>query len=670
MRDDTTSATAAGDASDGVTAPSGDVGTALGAAEGAAASLPRQDYLSHRPVAASWWANPSLAALLVWLVCLPVAFAAVRLIRPGNPFDLRTAMVPLAAGVAGLAVMAIVAWQGRAELVSGLGAGLLAGWIAFTMRLALHGTPFGFSGLGGDGGRMAGMANRYMSTWRSSDGIVPSVPSHYPPLFPWLIGHTAALIHTPAWQLLGPAEAITLSGAVVAGFALWRRLVPGPVALAVTLTVLLSFALPQKAYEILALAIFTPWALAAFGRPPRGRLHWLPAGVIGGLSVVLYWAYIMYGALGIAALIVMTWRASPERGRYLRHIVLTIAVAAVVSSWYLVPYVAWAVMHGVQEMDMFHGGGISASPLPFLAMTPLAALELAGLAGLAWYRSRTWWATPLLLLTASTYAYWLLYLTVFVVRGHTGSLQDTPRLIEPLLATAGVLTAVQAWPGLIRRLAAARVPPSGLPAFALCLLIAWTAVGLWQAWMPGGPPAANRAAVSPPYETIGAFKYALPDGRYPRFGPRVRFPWFPVGPIEADVNSVDGPDALPVTLSVSEQLFAYVRWPGYAAVSATSAGATTQWLSRYAALTQLSRVSNPAAFADRAAHTPFGAIDVFILRRGQSHWTWRPRGSLPEKTVVFTPAQFDPASFAIFTNLPDHIVVAVRRPRLSTAGNW
>lgn len=319
---------------------------------------------------------------------------------------------------------------------------------------------------------------------------------------------------------------------------------------------------------------------------------------------------------------------------------------------------------------MYRGGGISASPLPFLARTPLAMLELAGLAGLAWYRSRTWWATPLLLLTASVYAYWLLYVTVFIGSGHTGSLQDTPRLIEPLLAMAGVLTTVQASPGLIRRLGAARTLPSGLPAFALCLLIAWTAVGLWQAWMPGGPPAANGPTVPSPNETIDAFKYPLPDGRYPRFGlPSRRVSWFPVGPIEADVKSVDGPDALPVTLSVSERLFAFVTWPGYAAVYDTSAGATTQWRSRYAALEQLSRITDPAAFADRSAHTPFGPIDVFILHPGRSRWIWRPHGSVPEKPVVFTPTQFDPAAFAVFTNLPDHIVVAVRRPRLSTAHN-
>ena len=126
-------------------------------------------------------------------------------------------------------------------------------------------------------GGLAAMANRYASTWHSSsDGIVPSVPSNYPPLFPWLVGRTSALIHTPAWRLLGPAEAITLSFAVIAGYLLWRYLAPGPVALALSLPVLLCFSLPEKAYEILALAVFVPWAVATFGDPPR------PAGRAAG----------------------------------------------------------------------------------------------------------------------------------------------------------------------------------------------------------------------------------------------------------------------------------------------------------------------------------------------------------------------------------------------------
>jgi len=450
---------------------------------------------------------------------------------------------------------------------------------------------------------------------------------------------------------------------VVAGFALWRRLVAGPVALAVSLMVPLCFSLPQKGYEVLALAVFTPWALATFGRPPRGRLHWLPAGLIGGLSVAWYWAFIAYGALGIAALAVITWRASPDRGRYLRHVALTLAVMAVVSAWYLVPYAGWAFMHGVQEMDMYKGGGIESSLLPFLAATPLAALEVAGLAGMVWYRRRIWWAAPLLLLTASVYAYRLFYLSYFILAGHTGSMQDTPRLIEPLLATAGVLTVVQVAPGLIRRLTAAKPLPSGLPALGLCLVIAWTAVTLWLSWMPGPLVAGDGPRGSSTDGPLGAFKFPLPDGRYPRFDPpRTRVSWFPVDPIKSDVSSVDGPAASPVTLSPSEVLFAYVRWPGYLAVADTSAGATTQWLSRYAALARLARVTDPAAFAEQSAHTAFGPIDVFILHDAGSRWTWAARGSVPEKPVSFTPAQFSPANFVVFTNLHGNIVVAVRRP--------
>ena len=139
-----------------------------------------------------------------------------------------------------------------------------------------------------------------------------------------------------------------------------------------TLPVLLCFSLPVKAFEILALVVFVPWAVATFGEPPRGRLHWLPAGLIGGLSIVLNWAFIIYGALGILALAVLTWRASPDRARYVRHVALTVIVALVVASWYLVPYGGWGLLHGSSQVDdLFQGGGIQDSPLLFLSPTPL-----------------------------------------------------------------------------------------------------------------------------------------------------------------------------------------------------------------------------------------------------------------------------------------------------------
>jgi hypothetical protein len=612
--------------------------------------------------------SPSLAALIIWIVCLPVAFGLASL-GPANPFLLRVAMVPVVVAIGGVIVVGIASRRLPADLASGIGAGLFGGWVAFTLRVALHGTPFGFDGLAGDAGRMADMANRYASTWHSADGIVSSVPSHYPPLFPWLVGRTSALINVPAWKLLGPAEAITLSFAVVAGYILWRKLLPGPLALAVTLPVLLCFSLPEKAYEILALSVFVPWAMATFGDPPRGRLHWLPAGLIGGLGVVLNWAFIIYGALGILALAVLTWRASPDRGRYVRHLVLTVIVALVVASWYLVPYLGWGFLHGSKQVDdLFQGGGIQDSPLLFLTPSPIGVLELIGVIGLLWYRGRVSWGMPLLLLTVSAYAYWLLGLASFSLTGHTLLLQDTPRLIGPMLAAAGVLTIVHTAPRIARRISVRSVP-AGLPALALCLLVVWTAITAWQGWMPGGPTPVGglyQPAVSTAWnESTAAFATPLPDGSYvPVAAERgIHDAWFPTDPVKKDVTSVLGASATPVTLSTAEELFAFVNWPGYIAVSMGAAGTNTNWPARYAALQKLSRITDPAAFDAASAHTAFGPVDVFILQRSSlTRWTWQPIDA-PYPVLTFTPAQFSPHAFTVFTNLPGNLVVAVRQPQ-------
>ncbi|MFZ0162356.1 MAG: hypothetical protein WAL12_02115, partial [Trebonia sp.] len=399
------------------------------------------------------------------------------------------------------------------------------------------------------------------------------------------------------------------------------------------------------------------------------RLHWLPAGLIGGLSIVLSWAFIIYGALGIVALAVLTWRASQDRARYVRHVVLTVIVSVVVASWYLVPYLGWGFLHGSKQVDdLFQGGGIQDSPLLFLTPSALGVLELIGVIGLLWYRGRVSWGMPLLLLTVSAYAYWLLGLASFSLTGHTLLLQDTFRLIGPILAAAGVLTIVHTAPLIARRFSVRSVP-SGLPALALCLLVVWTAITAWQGWMPGGPTPAGglfQPAVSTAWnESTDAFATPLPDGSYvPAARERgIHDAWFPIDPVKNDVTSVLGASATPVTLSVSEQLFAFVNWPGYIAVSMGAAGTNTDWPARYAALQKLSRVTDPAAFDAASARTAFGPVDVFILQRSSpTRWTWQPIDA-PYPVLTFTPAQFSPDAFTVFTNLPGNYVLAVRQPQ-------
>ena len=164
-------------------------------------------------------------------------------------------------------------------------------------------------------------------------------------------------------------------------------------------------------------------------------------------------------------------------------------------------------------------------------------------------------------------------------------------------------------------------------------------------------------------DTTAAFTTALPGGSYPHATPAsIRNPWFPTDPIKKDVASVLGASAAPVTLSASEQPFAYVNWPGYIGVTWGAAGIDTDWPARYAALRKLSRVTDPAAFAAASARTAFGPVDVFILQRtGPARWTWQPAGS-PDPAITFTPAQFSPHAFTVFTNLPGNYVLAVRQP--------
>ena len=79
-------------------------------------------------------------------------------------------MIPIAVLVAGVVVAGVVSRRLPADLASGIGAGLFGGWVAFTLRVALHGTPYGFGGLSSDAGRLAAMANTYSHTWYSATG--------------------------------------------------------------------------------------------------------------------------------------------------------------------------------------------------------------------------------------------------------------------------------------------------------------------------------------------------------------------------------------------------------------------------------------------------------------------------------------------------------------------
>ncbi|HEY0697196.1 MAG TPA: arabinofuranosyltransferase [Micromonospora sp.] len=586
-------------------------------------------------------------ALLTWLLATPAAFVLTR-IADRDPFanGASTLPVTVAFGLVLLVFLLAVRWSG--DRLAGVAAGLSAAWVAVLLRSALNGTPFGFGGLGGDMGRMSASATRYTQTLASSDTLLPGVPSEYPPLYAWLIGRASVLLDQPAWRLLADFEVLFLSASVLGAFLLWRRLVHPWVAVAIPVVSLVAWADPRKAFEVLTLALFVPWALEVFARPPRRRMHWLPAGLIGGFIAVTYQAWVVYAVFGLVALIVIAWRTEPDRWAYLRRLVLVAVVAFVVSSWYVVPFVRAMLTEGGQSIsDMYVSQLINMHLLPFLEPTASAALQFVGLAGLIWLWRSVWWARPLLLIVLGAYGYRLLSMLRYLLTGHTGFMHYTARLYGVVLAIAGVLVVAHLAPIVLRRLRPA--PPRLAGAAALAVLTAWSATVFTFDWMPDQ----KEEGLGTEY-TVAAFTEPLPGGGYPRYAPEEdRRAWFPVYEVQQAVEKVTGPDPRRMTLSADDRLYSYLPWPGYIDNARTAGSTLSRWDDRHAELATLAGVRDPDGFARASADTRFGPIDIFVLRTTRTGLAWLD--------LRFDRAVFDPTHWTVVDGLPGGIVVAVRK---------
>lgn len=593
--------------------------------------------------------TPSVAAVLAWLAATPVAFLLPKLVGL-DPFTTRAAALPITVALCLVAALLVVALRWSGELVAGAAAGLAAAWCALMLRSALYGTPFGFGGLAGDMSRITAAATRYTTTIASSDTLLPSLPAEYPPLHAWLIGRASALLSTPAWRLVAEFQVLFLSAAVLVSFLLWRRLVSSWIALAISVLALVTWVDPRKAYEVLTLVIFVPWALEVFARPPRTRMHWLPAGLLGGFIVVTYQAWIVYAAPGLLALVVLGWRTEPDRWAYLRRLGLVAAVVFAVSSWYVVPLLwAMATRGGQQISDLYASAALNQGLFPFLDGGPIGFLQLTGLVGLVGLWRSSWWARPLLIMIIGVYGYRLVSMIRYLTTGHTGFLHYTTRLYAILFTIAGVLVVGHVAPILLRRLRL--TPPRLAPSALLAVTFAWTATTFTLGWMPSTlrPMSATTKAA------VAAHTEPLPGGGYPNYAPdQGRRLWFPVSAIQQPVEGVLGPDAQPVTLSIDERLFAYLPWRGYVGIDPLVNSTLSRFPDRYAEIRRLTSIIDPAAFASASANTRFGPIDVFVLwKRTDARWDWRDQR--------FSRAQFAPRYWSVSDDLPTGIVVAVRR---------
>ncbi|HET6817165.1 MAG TPA: arabinofuranosyltransferase [Mycobacteriales bacterium] len=582
----------------------------------------------------------------------------------GDPFGAAAQLAPLAVGLVialGIALLAVFVNRGVAGVA---GAVAVPVWICFFCAWQLAGTPYPYGGVRDDIGRLTAFATRFTVSTGSADQFVRGLPSDYPPLFPWLVGKSAVLTGIPAWRLIGAAEIVFTALAVTAAFVLWRRLFPPLLALAISIVPLAVQGDPRKAYEVMALCILTPWVLLTFGRwPDRPRLHWLPAGVVGGLMVSMYNGYLVYAAMGIVAIVIMGLRGD-GRAAYLRHLVLVVAVAAVVASWYLVPWFVDTVRYGSTNMWVHFWPKYVRDNLWYLPWSHgpwISPLIIGGLVLLVYYCRRHAWARYQLAIVVSVMAYRWIWVIIHHYTGNSGVSVHTDRASDAVTLVGLVCGLWQLWQDYVAR----RTDDQETPRRSLSPLLRAGAVPagfavvvgivlgvFWQNQRVGVPGFAQLAQATP-LQGGGRAPYAYHVHFSPRSGWRDPAPLFlPSRQVRRDVESVLGRNALPVALSYSEQISAYAPFNLYLGVGGFSANALSHWPDRAQELRRLAAIKSPAAFAAATAHTKYGPIDVFILRAvGHNRVAWR--------FVSFTREQFSPRFFASFEE-PNHTAVFVR----------
>jgi hypothetical protein len=601
--------------------------------------------------------GPSTAAIVVWAALVAPAVALPRMI-PFDGYGVKGWALPMGAGLAGgVVLLALAVWRRGAPWVAGASAGFLASWLTLMLGTSLRGTPYGFYGLQGDAGQLSAMAVKYSVTAATTDPLLVGTPAEYPPLFPWTIGRIADLIDVPAWRLIGIGETVCTGLALLLGFLLWQRLVPVWVALGTTTLGMMIFENPAKAFEMVTLAMFVPWALGTFGRPARGRLHWLTSGVVAGVTVLTYYGWMLFGGIGLVVIAIQTLRAESARRAFLLYLAKVVGVALMVSSWFVLPYLFARVTSGGEALsDKYADLGMIADMLPFIGVSPLAVLQLCGVVGLIWLRgsTRAWWATPMLMIVVGAYAFRAVGSLSFLLTGHTWMSHYTPRLYSTVLAMAGVLTLVEATPRLIERLRL--TAPKGGAAFALAIALVWCMFTFTTEWTPG---IGGRYS----YVVEPAYAEPLPDGSTVAGLPELeRTPWFPVTPIQQEVERVyGGPNRDHVALSADDRLFSFLPWPGY--TGNTPGGALAHTAERIAELRRLASTTDPEEFARVSADTAYGPIDIFALKVTEDGWRWSAYTGFQqdEAVVLFQASQFS-SSHWVVSYLPNNTVLAVRRP--------
>ncbi len=521
------------------------------------------------------------------------------------------ALVTLALGVGWLA------WgRFRPRLLSDLTVAATATYAAGSLMLVLAGTPWGLYGLRGDLRFRTQMVTRFAESWGSADTAYRGLPSHYPPMIPWLEGHTAAALGLPAWEMVKYGQILLTAAVPVLAYLLWRRVVDAPQSAAIVAVTTFFNASPFKPDEWLVLALVVPWWIDAIrGYRANGVRAW-PAwlhGVLAGLLLTTYSFYFLpMTAATIAGLVLDLVRRRPWRPILVRYLVVG-AVGLLVSAWYWLPLVLVRLRGIPADTLQMRWLADYLVGVPVLTEGVLGgALVLLGVAYLVAAAGRRPVAEAVLLVAVAAY--------VVIGGGLLLAALNRPLLgwkadalaVQALL-TGGVLGLFELRHLALRLPGAVRIANRALG--AVVAVSALTGMLYYaQAWGSGMPVVvAHRTPLpngSPP-------KVAYVAGARGRGGSAAAARRPAPGPSAVQLRDALGADASTSSVVVTDDALLFATTPIHLFTASASIYSNPfgQFDARVRFLHRLTATRDPQQFTWLARHNPFDAIDAFILTR-------------------------------------------------------
>jgi galactan 5-O-arabinofuranosyltransferase len=530
---------------------------------------------------------------------------------------------------------------------------LFGGLGAVTILVSLQGTPFDTAAIIGDQSFRTAAITRFAQSWWGGDYTYEDLPAYYAPTFFWVLGRAADLTGTEPWRMLKYGTVAVAFLAPIVSYLLWRRIVPARVAAVIAAVPLVLPGLDET-YAWLVRSAFLAWWLEVghgLGRPnPRWRTT-VALGLVGGLMFTVY--YYFFFLIPFALLIsagYARWRGTFD-WRGLRRTFATLGIAAATAAPFWAPR-AWNFLTA-PEFESLNNRWMTLSSgrllLPMLEPSVIGVLCLAGLVHLVLTFDEPLSRALLFLLVAMYVWHGVGFLFVAV---------DQPLMsfrMRELVPVALLAAAALAMARMLKW-AVGAFPP----------------IAVWRLATVGAVVLAVFAGdrfvthVVDNQRVREAHNHVLPNGKLPVFHEDGLKP--STSPVEAIRDAIDAQyrgSGLPVVFTDRSDLLSLYPYYGFVQWNANYSHPTSRFHDRLDYLTDLTRSTDPADFANRVRDNPYDDIDVLVLRTsGTDKLVFRVRDDdFPYGTKVreftFPRSLVRPEHFTI-TTVGEYLVATVR----------